>query len=75
MGLLTSQRIVDPAFRQIHVRGHASAEGIRRIVVRVDQVLSHHAIIDFPGLATPLPLHAGCFVTLFRVSRANVALS
>jgi hypothetical protein len=61
----------DRSVGQIHVRDNAATEGVLWIVVRVDQVLSHDAIVDFTGLATPLPLYAGGFVALFIDTQVN----
>ena len=42
----------------IETGGGTGAEGVFRVAVGVNQVLARHAIVDFSGLTTPLPLDA-----------------
>lgn len=69
MGFLAPVGIVDPRFGHIEVRGNAGAEGVLGVVVGVNQMLPHHAVVNFPGLAAPLSLRTRRFVALLGVSR------
>ncbi len=69
MGPLASIGVISPTLRKIDIRSDTGAKGILRVIVGVNQMLAHHAIVDLSRLATPLSLDARRFVALLNVTR------
>src|SRR6185503_6275319 len=68
-GCRTPAAIRGPALRQVKIAGQHAGKGVARIIVGVQQVLTHHAIVDFTRFTAVLSLHAGCLIPLFGVAR------
>src|SRR5512136_1668018 len=61
--------ILRPRLGHEQVAGQDTTKGILRIVIRIQQMLTDHAVVDLAAFAAPLPLDSRGLVALLAMAR------